>query len=365
MTTPSTSNGAQALPKRSKNQEPANATGSSSASETADAAGKSSTLWPVRSSSPTPSSLRAVEDVLRAHQTGDPLATKCAADGGVCCKDLKGEDERTLIDPDVVRDVIIGLSDGLTVPFALTAGLSGLGDARLVVLGGLAELIAGAISMGIGGFLASQAELDHFHYLRKQTHARVLRSCGGEMEREVHGVLGSVGVDESISRVVAQSLLQVESEHAEAGDWDENTSGSKAAWWKFGLGKSDPEEGSTLKWSKDIGVTGFLMRFGEGLEETPVSRLYISAITIGLAYFIGGLCPLLPYFFVEDVKHGLIWSSAFTLLVLMAFGVLKTHFTGATGGAGGYVWGAVSTALVGGVAAAAAFGAVRLLEVGV
>lgn len=86
------------------------------------------------------------------------------------------------------------------------------------------------------------------------------------MEREVHSVLGSVGVDESISRVVAQSLLQVESDQAEAGDWDDNAiHPKKAAWWKMGLGKSDPEAGSSLKWSKDVGVTGFLMRFGEGL----------------------------------------------------------------------------------------------------
>ncbi|EEB88544.1 hypothetical protein MPER_13562, partial [Moniliophthora perniciosa FA553] len=84
---------------------------------------------------------------------------------GVCCKQLK-EDERQLINPDVVRDVIIGLSDGLTVPFALTAGLSSLGTSRIVVLGGVAELIAGAISMGIGGFLASQAERDHYRYLK-------------------------------------------------------------------------------------------------------------------------------------------------------------------------------------------------------
>ncbi|CDO77405.1 hypothetical protein BN946_scf184857.g11 [Trametes cinnabarina] len=117
-----------------------------------------------------------------------PLPAKCDRHepnrSGVCCKELKGDDERTLIDPDVVRDVVIGLSDGLTVPFALTAGLSSLGESKLVILGGIAELIAGAISMGIGGFLATQAERDHYRYLRKVTAARVLRSCDGEMERE-------------------------------------------------------------------------------------------------------------------------------------------------------------------------------------
>ena len=98
---------------------------------------------------------------------------------------------------------MIGLSDGLTVPFALTAGLSSLGESKLVILGGIAELIAGAISMGIGGFLASQAERDHYRYLRKVTAARVIRSCDGEMEREVHAVLGPVGVEEKVSRQVA------------------------------------------------------------------------------------------------------------------------------------------------------------------
>jgi vacuolar iron transporter family protein len=126
-----------------------------------------------------------------------PLAAKCARNSradGVCCKELKGDDERTLIDPDIVRDVVIGLSDGLTVPFALAAGLSSLGESRLVVLGGIAELIAGAISMGIGGFLASQAERDHYRCLRTQTAARVLRSCAGEMEREVSEVEFSAGL---------------------------------------------------------------------------------------------------------------------------------------------------------------------------
>lgn len=121
-------------------------------------------------------------------------------------------------------------------------------------------------------------------------------------------------------------------------------------------------------------------------EETPVSRLYISALTIGLSYFLGGLCPLLPYFFVTDVAHGLMFSSAVTLIILLLFGVAKTHFTGATGGVGGYLYGAISTMMVGGLAGAssccswppslvceltfsacpaagAAFGLVRLLEV--
>ena len=144
---------------------------------------------------------------------------------------------------------VIGLSDGLTVPFALAAGLSSLGNSRLVVLGGIAELIAGAISMGIGGFLASQAERDHYRYQRRSTAARVKRSCNGEIEREVAQVLGPVGVDEKICSAVAKCLLDLELESEGHGS------------------DSRPlavEDGG-LKWSKDVGVTAFLIKFGEGL----------------------------------------------------------------------------------------------------
>lgn len=145
---------------------------------------------------------------------------------------------------------VIGLSDGLTVPFALAAGLSSLGESKLVVIGGVAELIAGAISMGIGGFLASQAERDHFQFLERTTAARVQRSCAGEMEREVHAVLGPIGVDEKLSIAVAKCLKDVE-----------NASGGVGA----NGGTGDAEEGTVLRWSKDVGLTPFLLKFGEGL----------------------------------------------------------------------------------------------------
>jgi hypothetical protein len=202
---------------------------------------------------------------------------------------------------------IIGLSDGLTVPFALTAGLSSIGSSRLVVLGGLAELIAGAISMGLGGYrecreecitdetVASQAEMDHFHYLRRQTHARVARSCSGEMEREVHGILGPVGVDESLSRLVAESLREVEEDMCrdvgEGEEWDTAANGDQGVvrpgvgagtgkrsdsaqqgilssfGWSNKSNKSQEEETGGLKWSEDVGLTAFLLKFGEGMGE--------------------------------------------------------------------------------------------------
>ncbi|KAH9854540.1 DUF125-domain-containing protein [Lenzites betulinus] len=281
-----------------------------------------------------------------------PLPAKCdrhePVRSGVCCKELKGDDERTLIDPDVVRDVVIGLSDGLTVPFALTAGLSSLGESKLVILGGIAELIAGAISMGIGGFLATQAERDHYRYLRKVTSARVVRSCDGEMEREVHAVLGPVGVNEKVSRQVASCLRDVE---FSMGPADEGTDATLTA-----------EEGGELRWAKEVGLTAFLLKFGEGLEDVSTARMYASAFTIGLGYLVGGLIPLMPYFF-EPIAHiALIYSCILTGLVLLIFGAVKARVTGAGAGAGGYIWGAFSTLLVGGAAAAAAYGIVALLE---
>jgi len=280
-----------------------------------------------------------------------PLPSKCAREereDGICCKDLKGDDERTLIDPDVLRDIVIGLSDGLTVPFALTAGLSSLGESKLVILGGVAELIAGAISMGIGGFLASQAERDHYHFLQHSTAARVHRSCSGEMEREVHAVLGPIGVDEKLSRAVAKNLRDVEVEGSQA---DANG------------GDGDVEEGVVLRWSKDVGLTPFLLKFGEGLEDISLRRCYVSAFTIGMGYLMGGLIPLFPYFFIARAHVALLYSCILTGIILLVFGAVKARITGAAGkGFIGYLWGAVSTLLVGGAAAGAAYGIVALME---
>lgn len=274
---------------------------------------------------------------------------------------------------DDVEYSVIGLSDGLTVPFALTAGLSSLGESKLVILGGFAELIAGAISMGIGGFLASQAERDHYRYQRKQTSARVLRSCDGEMEREVHAVLGPIGVDKQTSRLVTRNLRDVEMDTQ--GEGCSSDAGSL---------RSGAEEGG-LKWSRSVGLTAFLLKFGEGLEEVTTRRMYMSAFTIGMGYLLGGFIPLLPYFFgmsgfllvvyrpilmmngllVPRAKVALIYSSIMTGVVLLVFGAVKARVTGAAGqGPGGYIWGAVSTLLVGGAAAAAAYGLVAAMENG-
>ncbi|ORX35687.1 VIT family-domain-containing protein [Kockovaella imperatae] len=341
-------------------------------------------IWYLDNPTPAPQTRRQQLQALMAAE--QPLGSKCGVheDGeerGTCCKELKGEDERHLVAPEIVRDVIIGLSDGLTVPFALTAGLSSLGSSKLVVTGGLAELCAGAISMGLGGFLASQAELDHFHYLQRQTSARVLRSCSGEMEREVHSILGPLGIKEPLSRLVAEDLRSVEEDvWGDRADGAEGTEGvigatnggspqrrqrqTKGSWWKFGrAGENDQEEEGGLRRGSEMGLTAFLLKFGEGLEEVPQSRLWISALTIGMSYFIGGLIPLIPYMATNDAETGLIISCIVTGVILFIFGAFKTYFTGATGGFGGYLYGATSTMIVGGLAAGAAFGLVKVLGV--
>ncbi|WVQ99475.1 hypothetical protein IAU59_006610 [Kwoniella sp. CBS 9459] len=336
-----------------------------------------------RSNSSVLDRTQQLQDVLGDHE---PLGSKCSAhaSGGQCCKELKGDDERHLISPEIVRDVIIGLSDGLTVPFALTAGLSSLGSSSLVVTGGLAELCAGAISMGLGGYLASQAEMDHFRYLRRQTQARVLRSCSGEMEREVHSILGPLGVKEPLSRLIAEDLRQVEDDLYGPGEGTSGAEGimpsrqvdsnvqdslkKKGGWGSLLLGwkkdrAEEAEDGGEKEITEDMGLTAFLLKFGEGMEEVPASRLYISALTIGLSYFIGGLIPLIPYMVTDSAEMGLIISAIVTGVILFIFGAFKTYFTGATGGWSGYAYGAISTMIVGGLAAGAAFGLVKIMGV--
>lgn len=296
--------------------------------------------------------------------TASPMA-QCDRDEpwreGKCCKEFVGDDDgRTLMNPDVVRDVVIGISDGLTVPFALAAGLSSLGESKIVILAGIAELIAGAISMGIGGFLASQAERDHYHYLQKQTRARVLRSCEGEMRREVHAVLGPVGVDEKASCAVARCLMKAEADAAPE-DTSQRDVISRSSWasWTSTATLNDPE--SCLRWSTDVGLSAFLLKFGEGLEEVSTRRMYVSALTIGMGYFVGGIIPLMPYVFEPVAQIALMYSCIVTGIILLIFGLVKARMTGATGHAG-YIWGAITTLLVGGAAAAAAYGIVAVLE---
>ncbi|RIB14669.1 Ccc1 family [Gigaspora rosea] len=218
--------------------------------------------------------------------------------------------------PEIIRDIVLGLSDGLTVPFALAAGLSSLGNNHLVITGGLAELISGAISMGLGGYLAAKSEADHYDTERLREEWEV-QNCPEAEAQEIIDILAPYGLDMATLTPIIERL------------------------------SSNPEK-----------FVDFMMKFELCLEKPDPSRSWKSALTIGLAYFFGGLIPLLPYFFVESAVVGLYISSIITLLGLVAFGFIKAMFTAPNKA----LWASIQTALVGAIAAAAAYGGVKLIQ---
>jgi VIT1/CCC1 family predicted Fe2+/Mn2+ transporter len=217
---------------------------------------------------------------------------------------------------EAVRDIVIGLSDGLTVPFALAAGLSGaVANAHLVVLAGLAEIAAGSIAMGLGGYLAARGDAEHYasELLREQT--EVVTRPNDEAE-EIYEIFSRYGV----SRDAATPVLQALQENPPA-------------------------------------YVDFMMRFELGLEEPAANRAHRSAATIAVSYIAGGMVPLLPYMLVADNALALRLSVVITLLALAVFGALKGRLLG-----NGTVRSALQTTVIGGVAAAAAFGLATLLK---
>ncbi|RDL40168.1 uncharacterized protein BP5553_00147 [Venustampulla echinocandica] len=219
---------------------------------------------------------------------------------------------------DVIRDIIIGFADGLTVPFALTAGLSSLGSARLVVIGGLAELFSGAISMGLGAYLAAVTERDHYLAEEERERAEV-RDTPEHERQEIFDILGRYGIDADTTRPLVDALL------ADEDNWVQ-----------------------------------FMMDFELKLEKPNISRAWISAATMGLAYFIGGLIPMTPYFLMENVTHALFISIAVTVVILLIFGFVKNYVTIQTRRSGFY--GAIQTLLIGILAAGTSYGIVRALD---
>ena len=210
---------------------------------------------------------------------------------------------------DAVRDVVIGMADGLTVPFALAAGLTGaIAQSQLIITAGVAEIVAGSIAMGLGGYLATHSEAQHYHSekAREEHEIRVIP----EMEaQEVREIFEGYGLTEAESASVITSLRD------RPGDW-----------------------------------VKFMMRFELGLEPPVPGRAWKSALTIAGAYIIGGLIPLLAYFFVDDARRALLGSAISTLIALAIFGGIKGRFTGVP-----FVRSALQTTFVGGVAALAAF----------
>jgi len=217
--------------------------------------------------------------------------------------------EKHFTDSEAVRDIVIGMSDGLTVPFALAAGLSGAVDSSGIILtAGLAEVAAGAIAMGLGGYMAGRTDIEHYASERAREERETSEAPGKETA-EVHEILSSYGLNEDDAARVAKSI------------------------------KADRK-----RW------VDFMMRFELGLEEPDPKRAGRSALTISLAYIAGGLIPLAPYFFFGAVKPALLASIVVTLLALLVFGYVKGLFT-----TGKPVRSAIQTVVVGGLAAAAAF----------
>ncbi|KAM6496759.1 Ccc1 family [Amanita muscaria] len=216
---------------------------------------------------------------------------------------------------DIIRDSIIGFADGLTVPFALTAGLSSLGSSKLVIIGGLAELFSGAISMGLGAYLAAVTDRDR--YLNEEKHERQeVITKATAAKHDIIELFSEYGVCRDSSSAVAEDLAK-----------DEDN------WIRF------------------------IMDFKNKMEKPNVSRAWISAATMGFSYFFGGLLPMIPYFAITNVTHALFVSIAITFVVLLVFGFIKNYVTIKTKRAGFY--GAVQTLIVGALAAATSYGIVR------
>ncbi len=217
---------------------------------------------------------------------------------------------------ETVRDVVIGMSDGLTVPFALAAGLSGaVASTHIVVTAGFAEIAAGSIAMGLGGYLAARSDAEHYASERLREEREVIEKHEAEVE-EVAEILQAYGLGQAESSSVARAMSQ------------------------------RPKE-----W------VDFMMRFELGLEEPEPRRALSSALTIAAAYIVGGLIPLSPYIFLHRASAALEASVVMTLAALAAFGYVKGRFTGSRPGRS-----ALQTVLIGGLAAAAAFAIAKAIS---
>jgi vacuolar iron transporter family protein len=224
--------------------------------------------------------------------------------------------ERHFTGSATIRDVVIGMADGLTVPFALAAGLSGaVNSTAIIITAGLAEIAAGAIAMGLGGYLAARSDSEHYASERLREQREIETVPDVEMQ-EVAQIFESYGVDAQQSTLIASALRQ-----------------RPQAW------------------------IDFMMRFELGLEEPDPKRALTSALTIGFSYIAGGLIPLTPYILIAQSSTALLYSVVATLLALLIFGYIKGRFTGAPP-----LRSALQTALIGGLAAAVAFGIARLIS---
>jgi VIT1/CCC1 family predicted Fe2+/Mn2+ transporter len=221
---------------------------------------------------------------------------------------------------ETVRDIVIGLADGLTVPFALAAGIAGAvtnvaSPTHLVVTAGLAEIAAGSIAMGLGGYLASRGDTEHFEAERRREEREVVERPMDE-EEEIYEIFEQYGVDREAATPVLRSL------------------------------QANPEA-----------YVDFMMRFELGLEEPARGRALRSALTIAFSYIAGGAIPLAPYLFCSTIHSALRVSVVTTLVALTVFGAAKGRALGSN-----VLKSALQTVAIGSIAAAAAFGLAQLLN---
>jgi VIT1/CCC1 family predicted Fe2+/Mn2+ transporter len=218
---------------------------------------------------------------------------------------------------DLLSDIVIGMSDGLTVPFALAAGLSGAveGHVNLIWIAGIAEVAAGSIAMGLGGYLAGKTEQDHYKSELKKEYWEIEHKKEVEIQ-EVRAVFLEWGLSKTTAEEATQEIIK-----------------DKQRW------------------------VDFMMKFELGLESPDPQRARKSAMNIGLSYVVGGLIPLTPYFFVTDALKGLAISAAITLVCLYVFGYFKSKITGINPW-----WGGLKVMFIGAIAAATAFAIARLIQ---
>lgn len=217
--------------------------------------------------------------------------------------------ERHFTASEVVRDIVIGMSDGLTVPFALAAGLTGaVASNHVIITAGLAEVAAGSIAMGLGGFLAARGDAEHYATEKAREEREVAQVPEVEL-REVAEIFESYGLSPGEVQPILDRLRE------RPGAW-----------------------------------VDFMMRFELGLERPEPGRALKSALTIAGAYVAGGLVPLAPYWVTATPREGLFVSAGLTLLALLVFGAIKGRFTGTRPARSAF-----QTVLIGGLAATAAF----------
>lgn len=217
--------------------------------------------------------------------------------------------EQHFTSSDLIKDIVIGMADGLTVPFALAAGLSGAVTSNgIIITAGIAEVVAGSIAMGLGGYLAGRTDVEHFDSEKRREEAEVERMPERE-KQEIRDILAEYGISKRLQDDVTEELSR-----------------DKHRW------------------------VDFMMKFELGMEKPDPQRARKSAFNIGASYVVGGMVPLSAYFFTDTPHRGLLFSSIITVSFLFIFGYVKTRLTGDR------PWlGAVKTTLIGVLAATAAF----------